>query len=96
MGAALGRGCPLEVRRGALQASCCQLFGFFVPRLLVMQHVGVFFFLQYDGSCWLSSTVGLFCFGVACPDGVVPFLPGKPQGSSQGLVPELLLGTNCP
>lgn len=44
MGAALGRGCPLEVRRGALQASCCQLFGFFVPRLLVMQHVGGFFF----------------------------------------------------
>lgn len=96
VGTAPGRGCPLEVRCGALQASCCQLFGFFVPRLLVMQHVGVFFFLRYDGSCWPSSAVDLFCFGVACPDGVVPFLPGRPQGSSHGLVPGLLLGTSCP
>lgn len=96
VGTALGWGCPLEVRCGALQASCCLLFGFFVPRLLVMQHVGGFFFLQYNGSCWPSSAVDLFCFGVACSDGVVPFLPGRPQGSSHGLIPGLLLGTSCP
>lgn len=57
---------------------------------------GCFFLLQYDGSCWSSSAVDLFCFRVACPDGVVPFLPRRPQGSSHGLVPGLLLGTNCP
>lgn len=82
----------MELCRPAAASS----LGFLFPDCWLCSTWVFFFFLQYDGSCWLSSTVGLFCFGVACPDGVVPFLPGKPQGSSQGLVPELLLGTNCP